>query len=222
MTTPADALALDLASLRTDYRQRKLSERDVAADPIQQFITWLDEAIAAKAEEANAMTLATATPDGIPSARIVLLKRVNQDGFTFFTNYLSRKGRELDINPRAALVFWWAELERQVRIEGTVGRASEAEADVYFASRPIESRIGAVASTQSEIIESREVLEKRAAEIRTQHADGNVPRPAHWGGYVLRPNRFEFWQGRASRLHDRVEYVFEEASKGWKIRRLAP
>ncbi len=215
-------MMLDISQLRTDYQKRSLSEREVLPDPIQQFTQWLDEAITAKANEPNAMTLATATRDGQPSARIVLLKRVNEDGFTFFTNYLSQKGRELESNPRASLVFFWPELERQVRVDGIVRRADDAEADTYFASRPLESRIGAAASAQSEAIESREALEKLFDEIRAKYPDGNIPRPAHWGGYVVRPTRFEFWQGRRSRLHDRIEYGWNEQAQRWVIRRLAP
>jgi pyridoxamine 5'-phosphate oxidase len=221
MAEQTQTVGIDLARLRVEYSQRALSEQEVHANPFRQFAQWLDEAVAAKAIEPNAMTLATATPDGMPSARVVLLKAIDGDEFSFFTNYLSRKGRELAENPRAALVFWWGELERQVRIEGTVRRGTEAESDAYFNIRPPASRVGAAISTQSEPIASREVLEQRQRELLAQYPDGRVPRPAHWGGYRLRPSRFEFWQGRASRLHDRVEYLLEGPGT-WKIRRLAP
>lgn len=211
----------DLAGMRTDYRQRSLSERDVDPDPFRQFSTWFSEAVAAQAREPNAMTLATCTPDGIPSARVVLLKGVDRGRFVFFTNYSSRKGRELDANPRAALVFYWSELERQVRIEGTITRTSGAESDAYFRTRPAASRIGAVVSAQSQPVESREVLEARFAELTARYASGDIPRPADWGGYELHPTRLEFWQGRPSRLHDRIEYLLERSGH-WGVRRLSP
>jgi pyridoxamine 5'-phosphate oxidase len=214
-------MTVDLTQLRTEYQQRSLTERDVERDPIIQFLTWLDEAINAQAREPNAMTLATATKEGIPSARIVLLKGVDNGEFLFFTNYLSAKGRELAGNPRAALVFFWPELERQVRVVGHVTKTSPADSDAYFQSRPPASRIGAAASCQSETIASRQALEIRFRELLNQYPQGNVPRPHDWGGYRLRPEHIEFWQGRPSRLHDRIQYDFD-GSSGWTIRRLAP
>ena len=211
----------DFSRLRVEYRQRSLSEGEVDPDPIRQFILWLNEAIAAQLPEPNAMTLATSTRDGIPSARMVLLKQVDERGFAFFTNYLSRKGRELEQNPVAALVFYWPELERQVRIEGQVGRTSDEESDTYFNSRPAESRIGSAASVQSQPIPSRQWLEERASRLWQEHPQGDVPRPPQWGGYRLHPQRIEFWQGRPSRLHDRIEYLLN-ARAAWEIRRLSP
>ncbi len=211
----------DISRLRVDYRARSLSESDVDPNPIVQFSQWLHDAISAGANEPNAMTLATCGPEGAPSARIVLLKGIDEEGMTFFTNYSSQKGRELDADPRAALVFWWVELERQVRIQGTVSHTSDAESDHYFNQRPLESRIGAAASPQSARIESRQVLEASFARIRAAHPDGIIPRPANWGGYRLRPTQFEFWQGRPSRLHDRIEYLCESEGN-WIRRRLAP
>ena len=212
----------DLMRLRREYSQRTLREQDVNPDPIRQFLIWLDEAIAAGANEPNAMTLATANKSGTPSARMVLLKRVDTTGFAFFTNYESRKAKELDENPVAALVFYWPEVERQVRVEGKIVRTSDSDSDAYFASRPIEAQIGAWASDQSQPIESREALEARVAEVIMRFGDGNVPRPAHWGGYLLIPSRIEFWQGGSGRLHDRLEYSMDSSRSGWTLRRLAP
>jgi pyridoxamine 5'-phosphate oxidase len=211
----------DLSRLRTEYRQYSLSEQEVDPDPIRQFMVWFSQALNAQVREPNAMTLATATPEGVPSARIVLLKGVDADGFVFFTNYLSQKGRELERNPRATLLFFWPELERQVRVEGTVSRASAEESDAYFATRPAASRIGAAASPQSQVIPSREFLEERFKQLETQYPQGDVPRPAYWGGFRLHPQRLEFWQGRPGRLHDRIDYVRDSRGQ-WIIRRIAP
>jgi pyridoxamine 5'-phosphate oxidase len=206
--------------LRRDYQAKSLSETDVDADPVKQFVRWLNEAIDAKATEPNAMTLATATPDGVPSGRIVLLKGVDADGFSFFTNYQSRKGQELEANPRAALVFYWPELERQVRVEGTVRRTTDEESDRYFTRRPPAARVGSAASPQSQVLASRAELDQRAADLLRQYPSGEVPRPDHWGGYRVVPTRVEFWQGRPSRLHDRIDYV--QRNGAWATRRLAP
>jgi pyridoxamine 5'-phosphate oxidase len=206
---------------RKDYTQPALTERDVDPDPIRQFRRWFEEALAAGVPEVNAMTLATATPDGGPSARIVLLKDLTEDGFAFFTNYNGRKARELAANPRAALVFYWAPMERQVRVEGTVEKTSEAESCAYFRTRPLGARLGARASQQSEVLPDRAALEKRLAELEAEYAGGEVPRPAWWGGYRLRPSAIEFWQGQPSRLHDRLLYCREPDGR-WRIVRLAP
>lgn len=207
--------------MRVEYRQRSLSEAEVNPDPIRQFIIWLEEAIAAGALEPTAMALATCSPDGMPSVRMVLLKGVDAGGLVFFTNYQSRKGRELETRPAAALAFYWPELERQVRVEGSVARVTPAESDAYFASRPSESRIGAAVSPQSQPIPSRDFLEQRVRDLAREYPNGNIPRPAEWGGYRLTPHRIEFWQGRPSRLHDRIEYQSLAPAK-WQIRRLAP
>lgn len=210
---------MSIANIRKDYKLKSLSEEDVLPHPIEQFSKWWDEAVNCKVEEINAMTLATSTPDGCPSARIVLLKGFTQDGFIFFTNYESAKGKAIAQNPNAALVFFWKELERQIRIEGAVDRISEADSDAYFASRPAISRIGAWASPQSQPIAGRHVIEENAKKYEEQFKD-NIPRPAHWGGYIVKPASVEFWQGRSGRLHDRIRYTKE--NEKWKIQRLAP
>lgn len=213
---------MDFTTLRNDYKRASLDAGDVDADPYRQFARWLDDAIAARIAEPHAMTLATVGDDGRPSARIVLLRGISPRGFTFYTNYRSRKGREVASHPHAALAFFWAELERQVRIEGTVGRAADADADAYFEKRPLASRIGAWASPQSEPIPDRAWLE-RAYDEQARRFDGDgghVPRPPHWGGLTLAPSSFEFWQGRESRLHDRI--VYRQQGDAWTIGRLAP
>jgi len=210
-----------IADIRKDYKLQTLSEKDVLTDPFGQFDKWWGEALRADIDEVNAMTLATATADGMPDARIVLLKGFDERGFTFFTNYNSSKGMELLENPRASLVFFWKELERQVRISGLVSLVSGKESDEYFNSRPEGSRIGAWASPQSEVIESREWLEENEKKLYGQFSGASVNRPLHWGGYRVKPTRVEFWQGRPSRLHDRILFSLQENGR-WKIERLAP
>jgi len=212
---------MSIADIRKDYKQHSLSEADVAADPFTQFQQWWDQAIASEIDEVNAMTLATASNDGIPSARIVLLKGFSSKGFTFFTNYNSYKGKQLDENPKACLVFFWKELERQVRITGLIEKVSAAESDEYFNSRPQNSRIGAIASPQSEVIKDRSWLEERENELKQKFEQLPIQRPAHWGGYRVVPINFEFWQGRPGRLHDRIFYELQQDG-GWTIQRLAP
>jgi pyridoxamine 5'-phosphate oxidase len=197
-----------------------LDEKTIDRDPIKQFQIWFNDAIAAKLPLPEAMTLATATPDGKPSARMVLLKQVDHDGFVFFTNYRSLKAEQLDANPYAALVFYWALLDRQVRVEGSVVKTSAQESREYFSTRPRESQIGAWASAQSQAIESREILEQRAHELEALYLNREVDRPEHWGGYRLKPERIEFWKSRIGRLHDRI--LYQRAATGWTITRLAP
>lgn len=211
-----------LADLRQTYARHELSEAAADTDALRQFRRWLDEALQARVDEPTAMHLCTVAPDGQPSARIVLLKGLPDDaGFLFFTNYDSRKGRELAAAPKAALTFFWPALERQVRVEGTVEKAPDGVSTEYFQSRPHASQVGAWASPQSQPIASRQELEQREQEVEQRFAGQHpLPRPAHWGGYVLRPHRLEFWQGRPSRLHDRL--VYERAAEGWQRSRLAP
>lgn len=210
-----------LAHLRTEYRQAALDLTDVSADPVVQFEVWFQQAIEVVGPDANAMHLATATADGRPSGRVVLLKDLDHRGLVFFTNYESRKGQQLGVNPHAALTFFWSALERQVRVEGLVERVSAHESDAYFYTRPEGARIGAWASPQSRLIASRSELEQRVRDYQAQYAGGEIPRPGHWGGYRLRPVLFEFWQGRESRLHDRIVYELSDDGN-WARSRLAP
>lgn len=212
---------MNIADIRKDYRQQSLLESAVEKNPVRQFEKWWNDAIHAGMDEVNAMTLATASATGLPAARIVLLKAYDDQGFVFFTNYESFKGMQLNENPRACLVFFWAALERQVRITGLVEKTSAAESDTYYNSRPLNSRIGAWASPQSQVISSREWLEqneKKYTDAFTGHA---IQRPANWGGYRVRPITIEFWQGRPGRLHDRIQYSLDETAN-WQIERLAP
>ncbi|MDP9487375.1 MAG: pyridoxamine 5'-phosphate oxidase [Actinomycetota bacterium] len=210
-----------VADLRNEYTRAGLDETDLRPDPLAQFRGWFEDALAAGLHEPNAMTLATATPGGKPSARVVLLKGFDERGFVFYTNYEGRKGEELGRNPRAALVFYWGELERQVRIEGRASRVPERESDAYYASRPRGSRLGAWASEQSRPVEGREVLESRLRALEREYEGREVPRPPFWGGYRVEPEAVEFWQGRQNRLHDRIVYRRRGAG-GWEIERLQP
>ncbi len=210
-----------IADIRKDYKMKALLEVDIAPDPITQFSTWWSEAIESGIDEVNAMTLATSTINGIPSARIVLLKGYSSEGFVFFTNYKSQKGNDLAENPKASLLFFWKELERQVRIDGNVRKVSLEESDVYFNSRPRESRIGAWASNQSQTINNRSELEETFSRLKQQFGDSDIKRPGQWGGYIVEPVRMEFWQGRSNRLHDRILYT-RQSPPSWKIERLSP
>lgn len=208
-----------LADLRREYRLARLELEDIALDPLVEFERWLAQALEAELVEPYAMTLATATPDGVPSARIVLLRGVDPRGLTFFTDYRSRKGQDLSANPRAALCFYWGELERQVRVTGTVEKVSREESAAYFATRPRGSQLGAWASTQSSVLATRDELEARWNDLAAKYPE-QVPLPEHWGGFRVRPESFEFWQGRESRLHDR--FVYTREGDAWRIERLAP
>lgn len=210
-----------IADIRKEYSQQSLSENDVETDPILQFKKWWEHVLAAGVEEPNAMTLATSSMEAVPSARIVLLKDFSEKGFKFFTNYNSYKGQQLSENPKACLVFFWKELERQVRVTGLVFKLSSVESDEYFNSRPEASRIGAWASPQSQVIENRDWLDERFKKLFTEMNNENIQRPSNWGGYIVKPVIIEFWQGRPSRLHDRIQYSLLEDGT-WKIERLAP
>lgn len=212
---------ISVADLRKEYTSLGLSETQARPNPYEQFKIWFDQAVAAQLPEPNAMTIATATLDGKPSARMVLLKNYDERGFVFYTNYQSNKGQQLIENPWGAIVFWWAELERQVRIEGRVEKVSDAESDEYFRSRPIGSQLGAWASNQSQVVESREVLERQLEQLKEGYENKDVPRPPHWGGFRVIPDEIEFWQGRPNRLHDRLLYRRGEDSN-WTTQRLSP
>jgi len=210
---------VNIAELRQEFMRAGLAEAQADPDPLRQFERWFEDAVRAKLPLPNAMTLATASAGGAPTARIVLLKGIDGGGFVFYTNYRSRKGREIEAKSSACLLFLWSDLERQVRIEGAVEKVSARESDEYFVTRPLGARHSALASSQSEAVASRQVLEKAMEEVRRRHGD-NPPRPPHWGGYRVLPRAIEFWQGRADRLHDRL--LYQHAGAGWKIQRLAP
>ena len=209
-----------LQNLRQDYKAAELSENDIVNNPITQFEKWFENAANAEIFEPNAMTLATADKSGRPNARMVLLKGVDKEGFSFYSNYLSQKGKELKRNPLACLVFHWGELERQVRIEGKVEKLDKETSEAYFHSRPTGSKIGAIVSPQSQVIDDREILETKMEEATEYYEGKKIPKPAHWGGYLVKPTTIEFWQGRSNRLHDRIKYTLVNGN--WKIERLAP
>jgi pyridoxamine 5'-phosphate oxidase len=210
----------NVKALRREYSRRTLGDDEIDQNPIKQFALWFRQALAADLPDANAMTLATATTDAIPSARIVLLKGFDEDGFRFYTNYKSRKARELNENSQASLCFFWPELERQVRVEGSVQKLSGKDSANYFSKRPRQSQLGAWASSQSSEVESRQELEKKFEEVKARFEGKEIPLPDFWGGYQLQPQRIEFWQGRPGRLHDRI--VYRRENKDWKINRLEP
>jgi pyridoxamine 5'-phosphate oxidase len=209
-----------IQSLRQDYRAAQFVEKDAAKNPIKQFEKWFSEALTAQLYEPNVMTLATADQSGKPNARIVLLKGFDENGFCFYTNYLSQKGKELKKNPQACLVFFWAELERQIRIEGKIEKLDKATSEAYFHSRPKGSQIGAIVSPQSQVIADRSVLEAKVEALTSTYQDQIIPKPAHWGGYIVKPTAIEFWQGRPNRLHDRLKYQLID--RKWEMKRLAP
>lgn len=209
-----------LENLRQDYRAAELNDNDINKSPFKQFEKWFAEAMTAEIFEPNAMTLATADKTGKPNARIVLLKGFDENGFSFYTNYLSQKGKELKKNPQGCLVFFWGELERQVRIEGKIEKLSKEASEKYFHSRPVGSQIGAIVSPQSQIITNRNILEVKVEELTKQYEGKTIPKPAHWGGYIVKPTAIEFWQGRTSRLHDRIKYDLINGK--WQSSRLAP
>ena len=213
---------MSIADIRREYAHARLDEADVSHDPLVQFARWFAEAAEAEVPDHTAMALATATPEGVPSARIVLLKGFDERGFVFFTDYRSRKGGELEANPRAALVLYWGPLDRQVRIAGTVTRTSQEESERYFRTRPLGSRLGAWTSHQSRVIPGRAALEADLRDVEERFKSGEVPLPPHWGGYRVMPQAIEFWQGRESRLHDRIRYVRAGESGPWKVQRLSP
>jgi len=214
-------MSKSIADLRQEYSLQQLNKTEAHPNPFEQFTLWFDQAIAAKLPEPNAMTLATATPDGKPSARMVLLKGYDERGFVFYTNYKSRKGQQLLANPWGAIAFWWTQLERQVRIEGQIEQVSTEESDAYFYSRPQDSQLGAWASEQSQVIDSRQVLEQRLEQLKKEYKHERIPRPPYWGGFRLIPVTLEFWQGRPSRLHDRLLYQHTDDGN-WIIQRLSP
>lgn len=213
---------LDIAALRHDYRARGLRRADLDPDPIAQFHLWFNEAVAAQLRDVNAMSLATASADGRPDVRIVLLKGISERGFVFYTNYQSEKGRQLTSNPQAALNFFWIQLERQVRINGAVEKTSREESETYFHSRPLGSQLGAWSSEQSEPVENRDVLDAQLAQTKARFGDGSIPLPPHWGGFRVLPATIEFWQGRTNRMHDRFRYTRQSDDGAWSIERLSP
>lgn len=211
-----------IADIRRDYKLKSLNEADTDINPYVQFGKWWDEAVNSQIDEVNAITLATASKEGIPAARIVLLKGYDEQGFVFFTNYNSAKGKEIEENPNVALLFFWKELERQIRINGSIEKIDGKQSDDYFQSRPVGSRIGAWASPQSTIIENRGIIENNVLKYQEQFSSMEISRPQHWGGYVVKPTKIEFWQGRSNRLHDRIEYAWQSETLDWKRVRLAP
>ncbi len=211
---------IDLENMRNEYRLKSLDEKSIAKDPLTQFTTWFEEAVSSKLRDPNACTLATCDKDAMPEARIVLLKRYDEKGFVFFTNYTSKKAKNLEDNPKACLNFSWLELERQIRINGVCEKISSKESLSYFLTRSRGSQLGAWVSEQSKVIESREILKMGLAKMKAKFRDGDVPLPDFWGGYRLKPQSIEFWQGRENRLHDRL--VFQKAEKSWDLKRLAP